>query len=75
MRQTALRYLRIARRQLQELFISGSPRNRSGQDLVEYALLVGFIAVTVAATVPFQVTAPVSTIFSKIQTHLVTHGG
>jgi len=36
-----------------------------GQDLVEYALLAGFIAVAVAATFP-PLTVPISTIFSRM---------
>jgi Flp pilus assembly pilin Flp len=75
MRHRLLGYCVIARSQLRELFIPGSARNRNGQELVEYALMVGFIAVSVAATVPYQVTTPVSAIFSKIKGYLVLHGG
>lgn len=75
MRQQAESYFRIAKRQIVELFIPGSAQNKKAQELVEYALLAGFIAVSVAATIPFQVTTPLSTIFSKIKVHLVTHGG
>ena len=75
MRQRARGYFAIARQQLRELFTPGSAQSRKGQELVEYALMVGFIAVSVAATIPYQVTTPLSTIFSKIQMHLNTHGG
>ncbi|MBI5281192.1 MAG: Flp family type IVb pilin [Candidatus Solibacter usitatus] len=50
-------------------------KSREGQELVEYALLAGFIAVTVAAVIPYQATGPVSTIFSKVGSYLVTLGG
>lgn len=75
MRQQAAGYLKMARHQLWALFTPGSAQNRKGQELVEYALLVGFIAVSVAATIPYQVSTPLSTIFSKIQAHLQLHGG
>ncbi len=75
MRHEARGYFEVVRQQLRELFTPGSAQNRRGQELVEYALLLGFVAVAIAATVPYQVTAPLSTIFSKIQVHLNTHGG
>jgi Flp pilus assembly pilin Flp len=62
---------RVMRLILAEL---AGPRGRQGQDLVEYALMAGFLAVTVAAVIPYQVTAPVSGIFSKIQVYLGTWG-
>ena len=37
-----------------------------GQDMIEYALLAGFITVTVGATFPPAAT-PISVIFSKIE--------
>ena len=40
-------------------------RETRGQDMVEYALLGGFIAVAAAATFP-PLAAPISTIFSKV---------
>ena len=45
-----------------------------GQEMVEYALLAGFIAVSVAAFVPYTVTTPISSIFSKVQTYLTGWG-
>lgn len=47
-----------------------SQRGISGQEMVEYALLAGFLVVSVAAVVPYQVTTPISSIFSKVQTFL-----
>ncbi len=40
--------------------------NEEGQDMVEYALLAGFIAVAAGAILP-TVSADISTIFSKMQ--------
>ena len=37
-----------------------------GQDLVEYALLTGFVAVACGAIFPTSVAPSISTIFSKI---------
>jgi Flp pilus assembly pilin Flp len=45
-----------------------------GQELVEYALLAGFIVVSVAAFVPYTVSAPISSVFSKVQTYLSAWG-
>jgi len=45
-----------------------------GQDLVEYALMAGFIAVAVAAFIPYSVTGPISSIFTKISNYLVVKG-
>jgi Flp pilus assembly pilin Flp len=58
-----------------ELVNTRSQRGTSGQELVEYALLAGFIAVTVAAVIPYQVTAPLQTIFSKLDGFLHSIGG
>jgi Flp pilus assembly pilin Flp len=49
-----------------------SKRGIRGQELVEYALLAGFIVVSVAAVVPYQVTGPISNIFTRVQTYLTT---
>ncbi len=37
-----------------------------GQDMIEYALLVGFFAVAIAAAVPYGVIPVISGVFSKI---------
>lgn len=42
-------------------------RNESGQDLVEYALMVAMIAVAVAATFPSTIAPSISQVFSRIQ--------
>jgi Flp pilus assembly pilin Flp len=40
-------------------------KNTSGQDLIEYVLIAGFLAVTVAATLPGAASG-ISTIFSEV---------
>ena len=50
--------------QLQNL-IARIRRDERGQDMVEYALLAGFIAVAAGATLP-GISASLSTIFSKM---------
>lgn len=40
-------------------------RNKHGQDLIEYALMAGFVAVAAGALMP-AVSSSISTVFSKI---------
>ena len=40
-------------------------RDRRGQDLIEYALMAGFVAVAAGAVMP-SVAASISTIFSEV---------
>ncbi|MFN3323917.1 MAG: Flp family type IVb pilin [Bryobacteraceae bacterium] len=40
--------------------------DRRGQDMIEYALLAGFVVIAVAAVLPPTIMPAVSTIFSKI---------
>lgn len=47
--------------------ISRLMRDESGQDLVEYALMVAMIAVAVAATFPSTIAPSISQVFSRIQ--------
>ena len=49
-------------------------RDTRGQDLVEYALLAGFIAVAAGALLPTIATS-ISTIFSKLEDALKSAGG
>ena len=49
-------------------------KDRRGQDLIEYALMAGFVAVAAGAVMP-SVSTSVSTIFSKIGSVLVAGGG
>lgn len=46
-------------------------RDTRGQDLIEYALMAGFVAVAAGAVMP-GVSTQISTIFSKIQSLLTT---
>ncbi len=45
-------------------------KDRRGQDLVEYALMAGFVAVAAGAVFPTTVMPGISTIFSKISSTL-----
>ena len=44
-------------------------RDKRGQDLIEYALMAGFVAVAAGAIMP-GVADSISTIFSKVGTNL-----
>ncbi|MBS1826849.1 MAG: Flp family type IVb pilin [Acidobacteria bacterium] len=46
-------------------------KDTRGQDLIEYALMAGFVAVAAGAVMP-NVSTQISTIFSKIQSLLTT---
>jgi len=46
-------------------------KDRKGQDLIEYALMAGFVAVAAGAVMP-AVSASISVIFSKISDALST---
>jgi len=48
-------------------------KDRRGQDLVEYALLAGFIAVAAGVFVP-DVSNAMSTIYSKVSSRLAEAG-
>ena len=50
---------------MKKLFRNLTPMTTSGQDLIEYALMAGFVAVVVAAVLP-DVASSVSTIFSEV---------
>ena len=45
-----------------------------GQDMIEYALMAGFVAVAAGATFP-PVAGSLSTIFSKVTSVMVASGG
>jgi Flp pilus assembly pilin Flp len=53
----------------------GRLRNTQGQDLIEYAMLAGFVAVAGGALIPWGATGPISSIFSKLGVLLVQLGG
>ena len=41
-------------------------RSTSGQDMIEYALMSGFVAVAIAASFPTGISGSISTIMSKV---------
>ena len=47
------------------LFLLRAWRDRRGQDLIEYALMAGFVAVAAGAIMP-GVSSSISTIFSEV---------
>lgn len=49
-------------------------KETEGQDLIEYALMAGFVALAAAALMP-NVTSSISTIFSKINSLLSSAAG
>jgi Flp pilus assembly pilin Flp len=55
--------------------VLGRLKGTSGQDLIEYALLTGFVAVAGGALIPWGATGPISTIFSKLGSLLSLLGG
>ena len=48
------------------IWIQGLARNVEGQDLIEYAMMAGFVAVAAAALMP-NINTSLSTVFSKIK--------
>jgi Flp pilus assembly pilin Flp len=46
----------------------GLARDRRAQDMIEYALLAGFIAVAVAAWIPYSTIPALSHIYSRLNT-------
>jgi Flp pilus assembly pilin Flp len=48
-------------------------RDRRGQDLIEYALMAGFVAVAAGAVMP-AVSSSISTIFSQVSSVMVNAG-
>ena len=49
-------------------------KDTRGQDMVEYALLAGFVAVAAGVLIP-DVSSAISTIYSKVGSKLVEAGG
>ena len=48
-----------------QMFLANLIKDRKGQDMVEYALLAGFIAVAAGALLP-SISTSISTIFSRM---------
>lgn len=55
------------------IFLMRCWRDRRGQDLIEYALMAGFVAVAAGAVVP-GVSTSISTIFSEVASVMTTAG-
>jgi Flp pilus assembly pilin Flp len=49
--------------------------NVQGQDLIEYALLAGFVAVVIGATIPTHLVPPMRSIYDSVQQVLAKFGG
>ncbi len=56
------------------IFLMRAWRDRRGQDLLEYALMAGFVAVAAGAIMP-SISSSVSTIFSQIGSVLTAASG
>jgi pilus assembly protein Flp/PilA len=52
----------------------GFVKDDQGQDLIEYALMAGFVAVAAGAVLP-NVSSSISKVFSKIQSLLTSAAG
>jgi Flp pilus assembly pilin Flp len=55
--------------------VLGRLKKSSGQDLIEYALLAGFVAVAGGALIPWGASGPISAIFSKLSELMTSLGG
>jgi len=55
------------------IWIVGLARDARGQDLIEYALMAGFVAVAAAAVMP-DISTSISTVFSKIESVMTVAG-
>ena len=55
------------------IFLMQVWRDRRGQDLIEYALMAGFVAVAAGAIMP-AVSSSISTIFSQVSSVMVNAG-
>ncbi len=49
-------------------------KDTKGQDLIEYALMAGFVAVAAGAIMP-GISTSISTIFSKVKVSMTAAGG
>jgi Flp pilus assembly pilin Flp len=60
---------------VQMLISHRAGRSESGQDLVEYALMAGFVALAAAATIPYVVEGPMRSIYDGAVNLLQQSGG
>jgi len=49
-------------------------QDNSGQDLIEYAMMAGFIALAAGATMP-SIATSISTVFTKVSNVMTSAGG
>lgn len=66
---TAIRPLQTLYMQVLKTLYFRLLQDRRGQDLIEYALMAGFVAIAAGAVMP-GVADQISTIFSKVQSQL-----
>jgi Flp pilus assembly pilin Flp len=52
------------------IWVHGLARNVKGQDLIEYAMMAGFVAVAAAALMP-NINTSLSTVFSKVKSVMI----
>jgi pilus assembly protein Flp/PilA len=52
------------------IWLARCAHDKRGQDMIEYALLAGFIAVVVAAFFPTQIGPSINSIFTKVVAQL-----
>jgi hypothetical protein len=45
-------------------------RHNGGQDLVEYAMLIGFLVVAAGALIPYSIASPIAHIYSVVTCYL-----
>ena len=55
------------------IFVMRAWRDRRGQDLIEYALMAGFVAVAAGAIMP-AVSSSISTVFSQVSSVMANAG-
>ncbi len=61
----------LLRLRISELFGMRGRTGERGQDLIEYALIVGFIAVACAAMIPYTATTTMRNIYERISSLLI----
>jgi Flp pilus assembly pilin Flp len=60
-----MQFLTLVSLNLRQSWAKQSWRDKRGQDLIEYALMAGFVAVSAGAIMP-NIASSISTIFSEI---------
>ena len=52
------------------IWVNGLARDVEGQDLIEYAMMAGFVAVAAAALMP-NINTSLTTVFSKVKSVMI----